>query len=197
MSETSGGIDQRVPKLWSAGSAKLLSAQFPSVLTLPGIVGTLVLSSMKGPHHPLATQECNSWRETISNAVNFFKHCAITTAVRRLKLHSIIPTYNHVDTDTGITDNNKILWNSIHYSHVQSCWHRDRYYGEKQDPMQQHPLFPHTILLTQRQVLRRTTRSNATASTDCMPVVAECYTWTYIWGKGSISIGYGEIFQEL
>ena len=32
VSKISGGIDQRVSKLWSAGAAKLLASQFPSVL---------------------------------------------------------------------------------------------------------------------------------------------------------------------
>ena len=35
----SGGVDQRVPKLLSAGSAKLLAADFPPVLASTAMVG--------------------------------------------------------------------------------------------------------------------------------------------------------------
>ena len=38
VSETSTGIDQRVLKLWNAGSTKLLAALSPLVLALPGMV---------------------------------------------------------------------------------------------------------------------------------------------------------------
>ena len=42
VSETSGGIYQRVPKLWRSGSAKLLAAHFPSILASPGRLTTMV-----------------------------------------------------------------------------------------------------------------------------------------------------------
>ena len=95
------GESNRVPKLWSAGSTKLLGADFPSLLASPGTVGHYgllhahwldiqwIARTIVWPYWNLAVGGDNiKWCSHSS------LHCAISTAVTGLKLNCNIPTYS-------------------------------------------------------------------------------------------------------
>ena len=101
MSETSGVTDQKVPKLWSADSARSFTAHFRSVLAIPGTAGHYGLRHAHWFDHQWISRTivwpywnfAVGWRQYQCSHFFFLAFCH-NYCVTRLKLHCIIPTYS-------------------------------------------------------------------------------------------------------